>query len=131
VNFESLLPPGAQNIKCRNPTYTDWFDEMSLILKEAKENPDENYLVMQFFAGHGMSYNGMQVVLTNEYDEVNHWYKMLSVETYIRIKSKDYPNVFFLSFFACCREIYQRDGLDHAGISRQMMEEAKAKALPN
>jgi hypothetical protein len=102
---------------------------MYLILEEAYENPDENYLVMQFFAGHGMSYNGMQVVLTNEYDEVNHWYKMLEVEKRIRVITKNYPNVFFLSFFACCREIYTKEKFVHAAISRQMMEETKA--LPN
>lgn len=95
-------------------------------------------LFMQFFAGHGMTYNGEQVLLGNEYDEKNEWYKFLKVEQSVRTAANFNQHVYFFTVFACCREKYMpknnenRDEAQHRGISKDFMEENKtstAKAL--
>ena len=51
-----------------------------------------------------MTYNGQQVLLGNEFDEKNEWYKFLRVEESIRNAAKFNSNIYFLTVFACCGE---------------------------
>lgn len=59
---------------------------------------------MQFFAGHGMTLHGEQVLLANEFDEKYEWYKFLEVERTVRAYANNNSNIYFFTTFACCRE---------------------------
>jgi len=88
-------------------------------------------LFMQFFAGHGMTLNGEQVLLGNEYDERTEWYKFLRVEQSVRTAANFNAHVYFFTVFACCREKFlpknneNRDEAQHRGISKEYMEQNK------
>jgi len=83
---------------------------------------------MQFFAGHGMTFNGEQVLLGNEYDDKTEWYKFLRVEQFVRTMAPYNHNIYFLTTFACCREKYLKknndnpDEAQHRGMSLEDME---------
>ena len=59
-----------------------------------------------FFACHGMSLNGTQQIVLNEFDAKMQFYKIYDVENKIRLFSKLFKNCYFVSVFACCREIF-------------------------
>lgn len=90
---------------------------------------------MQFFAGHGMTYNGEQVLLGNDYDEKNEWYKFLKVEQSVRTAANFNSNIYFFTVFACCREKFMmknnenRDEAQHRGISMKTIEENKQSSV--
>ena len=63
-------------------------------------------MCLLFFACHGMSKNSMQWVVLNEYDTKTEFYKLHNAEEKIRVYSKNYMNCYFISLFACCREIF-------------------------
>jgi hypothetical protein len=102
-------------------------------MKEVKkaDGSTKKVLMIQFFAGHGMTYNGMQVLLGNEFDEKNEWYKFLRVEESVRNAAKFNSNIYFLTVFACCREKFMmknnenRDEAQHRGLSIKTIEENK------
>ena len=56
------------------------------------KNPDRGYIVLSCFAGHGMLYEGKQVLLTNEYDSKKGFYKRINVEEGIRALIIDKDN---------------------------------------
>jgi hypothetical protein len=45
-----------------------------------RENPLQNHLIIYILAGHGMHDNGKQIVLLNEWDGPNSFYKVWNVE---------------------------------------------------
>lgn len=55
---------------------------------------------------------GCQVAVTNEFDNNTGYYKFLTVEYLVRERAKDLQNVYFLCFFACCRENWTGDKKD-------------------
>ena len=56
-----------------------------LKIKElCRKNPDENYVVIHLYAGHGMIMQGRQVVLMNEFNKSSGFYKVLGVEADVR-----------------------------------------------
>ena len=58
-------------------------------------------------AGHGILKDGMQYVALNEFDSSKGFYKIINIEGFIRSASEVYnTNAYFISFFACCRQIY-------------------------
>ena len=62
---------------------------------------------MLFFAGHGMQKDGLQVIVVNEFDKQNCFYKLYQAEMWIRKLSDEFNNCYFVSLFACCREIFR------------------------
>jgi len=82
-----------------------------------------------------MTVNGEQVLLANEYDEKNEWYKFLTVEKNVRVAANFAPNIYFFTTFACCREKFMmknnenRDEPQHRGISIKSIEENKTSSL--
>ena len=77
---------------------------MNQIKQYALDNENDDILSIQMFAGHGMIYNGSQVVLTNNFDNRKRFYEFLQVETCIKYNSKRQTNVYYITLFACARE---------------------------
>ena len=67
------------------------------------------YLFLFVVAGHGMNYEGRQVVLLNEFDAKRKFYKWWNIEERIRKFAARFENSHFLAFFACCREYYNKE----------------------
>ena len=78
---------------------------MTEILKRTKEGQKEgkNYVVVFVFAGHGIQMDGTQYLLCNEYDPKLKFYKMYPAEKMLRHVAEKNDNVYFITFFACCR----------------------------
>ena len=69
--------------------------------KEA--SPSVNYLVIFFFAGHGLLKDGVQTILYNKYNSRTKYYKTLKIEAVIRDWANKFPNLYAIGIFACCR----------------------------
>ena len=85
------------------PTLAEWENLFKKVCKNAMANPEKKILFLQFYSGHGMTYSGEQVLLSNEFDDKNEWYKMINVEWMVRNSAEFCSNVYFLSIFACDR----------------------------
>ena len=77
------------------------------ITARVKKSPDLKFLIVFAIAGHGMSVDGRQVVLINEFSPKTGFYKYWGVESEIRSNTKDYPNSYQIRLFACCRKIFR------------------------
>ena len=64
------------------------------------------HLCLMFFACHGMSKYGTQHIVLNEFDGRMYFYKLYDAENKIRLFSKLFKNCYFISIFACCRELF-------------------------
>ena len=68
------------------------------------KNRDTKFFIIYVFAGHGVL-EGMQSLLTNEFDPKNKFYKLWPAEALIRIVAKNSAaNSYHLAVFAACRE---------------------------
>jgi len=56
-----------------------------------------------------MNVSGQQVLLINEFEKSRNFYKKFTVEGKIRAMAESFPNSYSLAFFACCREIYDKE----------------------
>ena len=65
-----------------------------------------NYLLIFFFAGHGVLLEGSQAILLNEYDKRSGFYKLKKVEAKLRSLAETFPNAYVVGIFACCRQYY-------------------------
>ena len=63
-----------------------------------------------------MHSGGKQIVLINEYDGPNKFYRNWGVEADIRDIAARYPNSYSMAFFACCRELYAPETIHKDGI---------------
>lgn len=75
----------ASRLSYHKPEVAEWENTFKQVLETSSKNVKEDgtqnkILFCQFFAGHGMTFNGEQVLLGNEFDEKNEWYKFLKVE---------------------------------------------------
>ena len=71
-----------------------------------KEHKDEKVLAVYIWACHGICIDGTQGVVVNEYSPKSEFYKIFNAEKMIRALAGLYQNMFQISFFACCRELY-------------------------
>ena len=55
----------------------------------------------------------MQCVVANNYDSNLNYYDLIQVEFYIRNEQKP-PNIYFLVFFASCREFFYENNLKNS-----------------
>ena len=58
------------------------------------------------FAGHGLMQEGQQVLLYNEFDARDKFYRLLRAEAKLRTFAEIYPNSYIISIFACCRQMH-------------------------
>ena len=109
-----------------DPSFKDIDKLKKQLLKDLKAWKKENKkpLVVYIFASHGIQENGSQGVVVNEFDKKTQYYKIWKVEAMIRLFAKLFPNSYHLSFFACCREVY--DPFRHTGCVGGTQEEAVA-----
>ena len=63
-----------------NPKMKEWTSLYSKLIRFFKQNPEKLILVMHCYAGHGMSKEGRQVLLINEYSGQNKFYKSVAAE---------------------------------------------------
>ena len=75
-----------------NATQTKVLEVMNNIKTRIEAEPNKKFLVVYVISGHGMSANGKQVVLLNEYNEASGFYKIWGVEAEIRELAKTYSN---------------------------------------
>ena len=73
---------------------------------------------MYCFASHGMSKDGRQVVLLNEFDNKKKFYKIAPAEIEIRNMASKFSNSFHFCSFACCREVYI-GAIHTGGVSKE------------
>ena len=100
--LKSRLVPGH----LLEPSYKNYRLVMDEFKKEAKANPDKNYLFIQAFATHGYNFGGTEACATPYYDAVNNMLELIDVEKDIR--DCFMPNAFFWVLFVCCRELKVR-----------------------
>lgn len=96
-----------------------------------------NHLVIYCLAGHGMSVDGQQVAVINEYADFRRYYRFWKIEADLRDIADDCQNAYLMAFCACCREIYNPDHhtncmiYDDAAALCQRMQEAAVDATDN
>ena len=49
------------------------------------------------------------MIVTNEFDDDEKFYKLLDVEYKMRLLSDLYTNGYIITIFACCRELYNHE----------------------
>ena len=82
-------------------------NELSKKLRVAKKsNPIENILTVVLFAGRGMFYEGYQVLLYDEYDPSNGFFKKFVAEKKICSWAEIYHNAYILCIMSCDSNIY-------------------------
>ena len=84
-----------------------------------------NYLVIFLFAGHGMLYEGRQVLLYNEFEKSTRFYKMFLAEQKLRSFAELYPNAYLIGIFACCRQLHDTNVHTGKGYSMEQVEKMK------
>ena len=78
--------------------------EIRAKLLEGKEaTPQVNYLLIFFFAGHGLLKDGGQAVLYNEFNSRTKYFRTLKIEDVLRDWAFKFPNSYVIGIFACCR----------------------------
>ena len=111
------------------------------LAKRFKINVDIRFLGFMFFASHGMAFESTQHIVLNEYDQKKKFYKLFAAENSIRYLSNKYMNCYYISIFACCREIWMakkhadcvganslleaKEKIDQVNEEQQMKEEQK------
>ena len=75
-------------------------------LMEGNRVDKTNYLLIFFFAGHGVLLEGSQAILVNEFDKRSGFYKMKKVELKLRTLAESFPNAYVVGIFACCRQYF-------------------------
>ena len=68
-----------------------------------KSKPPEKYLIVFFFACHGVLYEGTQHVVLNEFNNDKKYYKLYPAANKLRGYADDFPNSYIIGIFACCR----------------------------
>ena len=109
-----------------DPSYKDIMNLKNQLFKELKTWKEDNQkpLVIYIFACHGIQESGSQGVVVNEFDKRTEFYKIWKAEAMIRTFAKMFPNSYHLSFFVCCREIY--NPFRHTGCVGGTHQEAVA-----
>lgn len=111
MNRFQVTDYGTDNIyKMFNPDSEQIDTVTNSLLQTLKENEknNEKTLIVYLFACHGLHMQGSQAATYNEYCPNKQFYKSWPAEKHIRNFAKLFPSSFHLSFFACCREIYDR-----------------------
>ena len=105
------------------PSYKRVFKIRGKLKKRIKKHPNETFLIVWAFAGHGMQVNGRQALLINTWDRKTAFYCMWVVETEIRTLAKDNHNTYSVALFACCREIHstQKHNVLFGGTEQQAL----------
>ena len=95
------------------PDYSTVMKTKKQLVAKLKKSKHKKTLVSYVFAGHGMQEGGTQVVVINDFDKQQGFYRLWKCENMIRTLARMFPNSFHLAFFACCREIFNPDS--HCG----------------
>jgi hypothetical protein len=69
-----------------------------------KKSPQEEFLIIHTFAGHGVQDAGTQWLLHNEWDKSRKFYKMFAAENKLRMLAQEFQNSYQIGIFACCRQ---------------------------
>ena len=94
------------------------------LVKCLRKKPEEQVFIMYLFASHGGEFEGRQVIVINEFDKNNKFYKLYHSEKVIRLMAKNYSHSYHLCFYACCRENISRT--THTGGLQGPLSEAKS-----
>ena len=78
------------------------------IKKILHNSPTDVTLILSVFASHGMIQSGRQTILINEFEKATGFYRLIGAEENIRAAAINCTNSYFITIFACCREILLR-----------------------
>ena len=92
--------------RLNDPTMKEFEGTLKKITRRIKGQPEEQFLVILLFAGHGILKQGVQNIVLNEFDPKEGFYKMNPIEGVVRAMANMLQNAYFITIFACCREIY-------------------------
>ena len=96
------------------------------LARRFKKNATLKHLIFMFFASHGMAHESTQHIVLNEFNSKKDFYKLYAAEQQIRYLSKLFMNCYYISVFACCREIWLAK--KHANcVGANSLEEAQQK----
>ena len=116
LSHYGITEKSAKFYELHDPSEKECNAAFKEISKTLQANSEENYLILLFLAGHGMNDSGQQILLINEFAKSTNFYKRLNVEAKVRSLAEMFPNAYFLGFFACCREIYNKER--HQGFAK-------------
>ena len=92
----------------KQPSMRQDIKTFTMLRKECRMTPNELVFIICLFASHGMIRDGRQVIVINEFDKSAGFYKLCGVEENIRSAARASINAYYVSIFACCREILLR-----------------------
>ena len=72
-----------------------------------------NYLIISVFIGRGITKNGRQQMIFNDYDQKSKFYKLLSAESLLRNIATKYLNAYMVGIFGSSRQIFELDQRDY------------------
>ena len=73
-----------------------------------------------FGASHGFMKDGRQNLCMREFNARENYFDLIPVELYVRSTSRDFPNIYNLVHYACCREIF--NGFKHKLIKNLLQD---------
>ena len=64
-------------------------------------------------------FEGQQVMLYNEFDRLEKFYKRLKAESQIRSMAETFANSYLIAVFACCRQLYDPSWMIGVCLSKE------------
>ena len=101
---------------------------LNKITRRIKGQPEEQFLVILLFAGHGILKQGVQNIVLNEFNPKDGFYKMHAIEGVVRAWANMLQNAYFITIFACCRQTYDQNTMQGFFDADQVGKEEKKVA---
>ena len=102
-NDEYILNKDLDNDSISSTDLNRFFQKLH---KRLKKDPKLKHLGFFFFASHGIAFESTQWIVLNQFDSLKEFYKLYGAENQIRLASRMFLNCYFITIFACCREIF-------------------------
>ena len=117
--------------RINEPTMKEFQNTLNKITKRIKSQPEEQFLVILLFAGHGILKQGVQNIVLNEFNPKDGFYKMHAIEGVIRAWANMLQNAYFITIFACCRQTYDWNTMKGYFDAEQVYKEEKKVFVDN
>ena len=111
-----------------DPNFKNFVAALDEFVSEARTHPENDYLYILFFAGHGYHADGFQEVLSPFYNNETKTYEYIPVEKYVRDRFRNLPNAYCLVHYATCREIKKMSDREVDKLKEEL-DEKRAKEL--
>ena len=78
-----------------------------------------------------MLMEGNQVLVLNEWDKGQGFYRLFQAEKRLRMLADSYENCYVIGIFACCRQIYTQSAFENIGLHRDEVKKIQEEAKLN